>query len=473
MSQSTPTGKQSLDQALQEYQQLFTVLAEKLQQITAHFITELAKGLTKAGGNIPMNPTWVLDFPTGKEKGDYLAIDLGGTNLRVVLVRLNGDRTFTTEQHKYALPENIRTATKEELWTNIADSLDAFVKQHFPNGVDHDLPLGFTFSYPATQYLIREGILQRWTKGWDIDGVEGHDVVPMLQAEITKRNIPIDIVAVINDTTGTMVASAYTDPETKMGLIYGTGCNGAYYERCCDVGKLEGRLEDDISPDTLMAINCEYGSFDNEHLVLPRTRFDITVDDESPRPGQQAFEKMISGYYLGEILRLVLLEMMERGAIFQGQDTAKLDKKFVMDTSFPALVEEDDTADLTEVERLFKSELGISTTLEERKAIRKLSELIGIRLARLSVCGIAAACKKRGYTSAHCAADGSLYQKYPHFPQRAAQALRDIFQWELKEDPITITHAEDGSGVGAAVIAALTERRIREGLLVGVKKDSK
>lgn len=470
MSQTTKQGNPSLDQALLEYQQLFTVLGEKLQQITDHFISELTKGLTKAGGNIPMNPTWVLDFPTGKEKGNYLAIDLGGTNLRVVLVRLNGDRTFTTEQHKYALPDNIRTATKEELWTRIADSLEAFVDEHFPNGVDHNLPLGFTFSYPVTQYLIKEGILQRWTKGWDIDGVEGEDVVPMLQAEITKRQIPIDIVAVINDTTGTMVASAYTDPETRMGLIYGTGCNGAYYEVCGDVGKLEGRMEDDIAPDTLMAINCEYGSFDNEHLVLPRTRFDVAVDDESPRPGQQAFEKMISGYYLGEILRLVLVEMKENGVIFQGQDTPKLNEKFVMDTSFPAQVEEDDTADLERVKQLFADELGITTTLEERKAIARLCELIGLRLARLSVCGIAAACKKRNYTKAHCAADGSLYQKYPHFPQRAAQALRDIFQWELEEDPITITHAEDGLGVGAAVIAALTERRLRESQLVGVKK---
>jgi len=97
--------------------------------------------------------------------------------------------------------------------------------------------------------------------------------------------------------------------------------------------------------------------------------------------------------------------------------------------------------------------------------------LIGERSARLSVCGIAAICKKRGYKTAHCAADGSVYQKYPGFKERAAKGLRDIFGWaDNEEDPIVIVPAEDGSGVGAAVIAALTEKRLDAGKSVGVKQ---
>ena len=80
---------------------IFSVSTEKLQAVTKHFIEELQKGLSKEGGNIPMIPGWVLGYPTGKEKGNYLAIDLGGTNLRVVLVKLNGDRTFDSSQSKY------------------------------------------------------------------------------------------------------------------------------------------------------------------------------------------------------------------------------------------------------------------------------------------------------------------------------------------------------------------------------------
>lgn len=461
-----------LMEELNELEKQFTVSGETLRKIVDHFITELDKGLSKAGGNIPMIPGWVMDFPTGKETGDYLAIDLGGTNLRVVLVKLGGNRDFDTTQSKFPLPSNMRTATSEELWSFIANCLKTFFEEEFPNGVEEPLPLGFTFSYPASQNTITQGVLQRWTKGWAIEGVEGHDVVPMLQSAIEKVQVPVKIVAVINDTVGTLVASNYTDPEAKLGLIFGTGVNGAYYDVVGDIPKLEGKLESDIGADSPMAINCEYGSFDNEKFILPRNKYDVMIDEESPRPGQQTFEKMNSGYYLGEILRLVLVDLAEnKKVIFKNQDLTKLNEVYILDTSFPAKIEEDPFENLSDVQEIFQSVLGLETTVPERKVIRRIAELIGNRSARLSVCGIAAICKKRGYKTAHCAADGSVYSKYPDFKQRAAQSLRDIFEWsdDVKEDPILIVDAEDGSGVGAAIIAALTEKRLKEGKSVGIK----
>lgn len=458
---------------VQELEKLLVVPASKLQQITDYFVTELQKGLSKKGGNIPMIPGWVLEYPTGEETGAYLAIDLGGTNLRVVIVHLLGNSKFETSQVKYALPDNIRTAKKEELWEFIAVCLKKFVNEHYPNGVDKPLPLGFTFSYPASQSAINEGILQRWTKGYDIDGVEGHDVVPMLQDALKKHDVPIEVVALINDTTGTLVASAYTDPETKMGLIFGTGCNGAYYEAAHSVDKLEGLYADDVTEDSVMAINCEYGAFDNEHVILPRTKYDIQIDEESPRPGQQTYEKMIAGYYLGELIRLILLDIYDtKKIIFKTQDVSKLRVPFVFDTSVPAIAEQDNTESLEHIDELFKKDAGIETTLDERKLIRRLAELIGTRAARLSVCGIAAICKKRNYQTAHCAADGSVYNKYPGFKERAAEGLRDIFDWKVapKDYPIIIVPAEDGSGAGAAIIAALTEKRLKNNLSVGIRK---
>lgn len=453
---------------LDHLESILSMTPELLQKITGHFVSELNKGLSKEGGNIPMIPTWVMDFPTGKESGEYLAIDLGGTNLRIVLVTLGGDSTFDTTQSKYALPPGTRTGSADNLFNVIAECLKKFVDERFPQGCDHTLPLGFTFSYPLTQHKINNGILQRWTKGFDIDGVEGHDVVPMLQDALKRVGVPIDVVALINDTTGTLVASMYTDPENKMGLIFGTGCNGAYYDVVKDIPKLEGKMPEDIPQDSPMAINCEYGAFDNELLVLPRTKYDDRIDKESPRPGQQSFEKMISGYYLGEVLRLILLDLAENKGLFKNQDLSKLKQSFVMDTSFPAKIEQDPFENLSDVQELFSSELGITVTLPERKVIRRVAELVGERSSRLAVCGIAAICKKRGYTKAHCAADGSVFSKYPGFQKRAAQALRDIFEWETKEDPIVIVDAEDGSGAGAAIIAALTQSRIAKGLSVGL-----
>ena len=41
----------------------------------------------------------------------------------------------------------------------------------------------------------------------------------------------VDVVAILNDTTGTLVKGAYDDKDTAIGLILGTGCNGAYLEK--------------------------------------------------------------------------------------------------------------------------------------------------------------------------------------------------------------------------------------------------
>ena len=123
----------------------------------------------------------------------------------------------------------------------------------------------------------------------------------------------------------------------------------------------------------------------------------------------------------------------------------------------------------------FQSQLGIRCQKPELELIRRLAELIGTRSARLSACGVAAICKKKGYKTAHVGADGSVFNKYPHFKARGAVALREILDWGEKKpgskekDPVEILPAEDGSGVGAALIAALTIKRVQEGNYAGIR----
>lgn len=117
--------------------------------------------------------------------------------------------------------------------------------------------------------------------------------------------------------------------------------------------------------------------------------------------------------------------------------------------------------------------LNLKPNAAELELIRRTAELIGTRAARLSACGVAAIAKKKGYKTCHVGADGSVFNKYPHFKARGAQALREILDWPEKankadDDPIEILAAEDGSGVGAALIAALTLKRVKEGNVAGI-----
>lgn len=135
-----------------------------------------------------MNVTWVFGFPNGEEQGTFLALDMGGTNLRVCEIELTEERgEFDITQSKYRIPEELKTGTAEELWEYIADCLQQFIEYHHENEELSSLPLGFTFSYPATQEYIDHGVLQRWTKGFDIEGVEGKDVVPPFEEVLRKR----------------------------------------------------------------------------------------------------------------------------------------------------------------------------------------------------------------------------------------------------------------------------------------------
>jgi len=146
---------------------------------------------------------------------------------------------------------------------------------------------------------------------------------------------------------------------------------------------------------SLGSFTYERGAFDNEHLVLPRTNYDIAIDRDSPRPGQQAFEKMIGGYYLGEVFRLVLLDLHNQGVIFEGKSASKLMEPYSIDTSTLAEIESDPFENLIETSDMFIQKFALECTEPELRLIRRLAELIGLRAARLSACGVAAICKKK------------------------------------------------------------------------------
>ena|ERR1700712_3115752 len=135
-----------------------------------------------------MVPSWCMSKPTGCETGTFLAIDMGGTNLRVCEIKLlEADGEFDIIQSKYHMPEELKTGTAEELWAYVADCLKQFIEHHHEDEHLEQLPLGFTFSYPVSQESIDHGVLQRWTKGFDVDGVEGQDVVPQFQAALKEK----------------------------------------------------------------------------------------------------------------------------------------------------------------------------------------------------------------------------------------------------------------------------------------------
>jgi hexokinase len=206
-----------------------------------------------------------------------------------------------------------------------------------------------------------------------------------------------------------------------------------------------------------VVINTEYGAFDNSHSVLPRNPFDETIDQTSPRPGQQTYEKMVAALYLGELVRLILFRLHESTGLFAGYDLSRLNCVNSMDSSCLSAMEGDRLDSMEETCTLLRERFRIEPALYELKVCRLVAEIVCTRAARLYACGIAAICKKQNIKSCHVAVDGSAFIKYPLFGERAAAALREILDWPSNsKDLVTFCHAEDGSGIGAALIAALS-----------------
>jgi hexokinase len=65
------------------------------------------------------------------------------------------------------------------------------------------------------------------------------------------------VTALVNDTVGTLISHAYTDPQTYVGVILGTGTNAAYVEKVENIPKWKGGPVDS----GLMVINTEESYF--------------------------------------------------------------------------------------------------------------------------------------------------------------------------------------------------------------------
>ncbi|KAL7678337.1 hypothetical protein ACOME3_004570 [Neoechinorhynchus agilis] len=294
--------------------QKFDISLSDLAMIKRQFQRSMDKGLDpeKGHSDLKMIPTFVTRTPDGSEVGEYLALDLGGTNFRVLLFFMTGSpETKRLRAKEYHINLSIMQSDGKTLFGFISSKIDEFMRIH---KMDKKKPrnLGFTFSFPCLQKSLNSGNLMQWTKNFDCQDVVGTDVVQWLQESIEERGLNIKVVALVNDTVGTLMATAFQYPDCSMGMIVGTGTNACYIEEVKNIKNFVNLS----SNDRYMIVNMEWGGYGDtdEDCSLDKftTDFDREIDLGSINPRKQKFEKLISGMYLGEIVRLVLVDLYEK-----------------------------------------------------------------------------------------------------------------------------------------------------------------
>lgn len=171
-------------------------------------LEEMEAGLAGKPSSLKMLPSYVTRRCTGDEAGKYLALDLGGTNFRVVLVSLEGNGNVVRSQSKHVVSQDLQEGDGEavrappaittllrvsdlsvdtlQLFDFLAKCIDEFLST---NGIppSEQSHLGFTFSFPVDQKGLNKGNLVTWTKGFSASGVVGRDVVQLLDAALARR----------------------------------------------------------------------------------------------------------------------------------------------------------------------------------------------------------------------------------------------------------------------------------------------
>jgi len=354
----------------------------------------------------------------------------------------------------FAIPADIMTGPGSELFDHIATCLADFV---VGRGLQAEtLPLGFTFSFPCSQEGLAKGILVRWTKGFNCEGVEGEDVVQLLEQALQRRgDVKIEVCAILNDTTGCLMSCAWKDNRCRIGLILGTGTNACYLE---DVKNIQSLNQEDFSGQEHMVVNTEWGAFgDNGELDFIKTKWDENVDEMSVNPGKQIFEKMISGMYMGELVRQVLVDLMKDDLIFVGADREKMLERGSFFTRYASEIESDPVGEYTRAREALE-ELGMDpedVTDDDCSALRYVCEAVSRRASMMASAGITALLKKMDYKDVVIAIDGSLFRFHPHFKNVMQSRISQMMGINYKFDLLL---SEDGSGRGAALVAAVLKQ---------------
>ncbi|KIM47169.1 hypothetical protein M413DRAFT_440675, partial [Hebeloma cylindrosporum] len=370
----------------------FQLPDDRLTVITQKILEAFKLGTEGNPNGLAMTPTFVTSVPNGTEKGTFLTLDFESAAFRVSQVKLDGKRNLASADKIVDLSAQDKTGEATAFFDLVADSVKGFLAENGIQGsTSNPLPLGVTFGFPVQKTGIKNAKLAAWTKGFSVQNAVGKDVSTLLQDALDRKRIPVKCVSVVNDTAAIFLAQSYLSGGCVLAAIFGVGTNGAFPEDIAKIKKLHNTPS--LSTTGKMILNTEWGAFDNQRNVLPRTPYDNKLHRESLRPGFQSFEKMVSWMYLGEIARNIFVFLIDQSppALFGGKSTPALNAQFGFDSYYLTLVEQ--ASSLADIKAVLVEHLGFkSEDISDTDAniVRAVSIAVTTRSARLAACAVAA-----------------------------------------------------------------------------------
>jgi len=283
-----------------------------IQETCDLFLEEMAKGLAGTDSSLAMLPTYIEMERELPRNQPVIVMDAGGTNFRVATVTFKdqGDPDIT-DFRVFPMPGIKKEVSKQHFFGTMAG--------YVADIIGKSESVGFCFSYPIEMFPSKDGRVLHFSKEIKAPEVVGHMIGAGLNEAIVEST-PSDAkqMVLLNDTVATLLAGRGQAGgplfDSYIGFILGTGTNTAYVEHNSNITKAS-----DLDPAKSQIVNVESGGFGK----APRGSIDEQFDASSVSPGVYAFEKMISGAYLGGLCGFATRVAAEAG-LFSAEAAAKL-----------------------------------------------------------------------------------------------------------------------------------------------------
>jgi hexokinase len=171
------------------------------------------------------------------------------------------------------------------------------------------------------------------------DGLLGQDLGDLIQDACSRRGLNVQLNAIVNDSSATLLSKAYLDSSTRFALILGTGVNASAHLPVHIFSPAKFGIRPSKWHDAAkhVIVNTELSMFGAG--ILPYTKWDRELLSTHSRPDFQPLEHFVSGGYLGEITRLVLLDGIQSGYLFGGIVPPSLRERYSLETETLSLIE--------------------------------------------------------------------------------------------------------------------------------------
>ena len=203
--------------ALMDAWREFSISPQQFRQIAADFAVTVEDGLAGRPSPLQMLPGFV-GRPSGEETGRYLALDFGGTNVRVAAVELcGGGRTRIEKLHKVSLRDPAAGYDYTGANVQLSELFDFIARQLAQVADGSEQMLGHSFSYGGRQTAIGRAGFIGCTKEIKVSGRAGQDSNATLAAALDRQNLAaVRPVAVLDDTVAPLLPAAFAMPAAEM-----------------------------------------------------------------------------------------------------------------------------------------------------------------------------------------------------------------------------------------------------------------